>query len=509
MNRCPTARNRRFPPPALPAAMGVLLRLLLCLLPLTAVSCAWLHPKRDFSPPVRLPEKFSASGAAAAPDKWWTALGDQNLNKLIEQALAGNFSLQSTWARLAQARATVRGSSADLWPTLDGGAGAERSRTVTVVRQRDGTSRRNTVLETDLSLGLDISYEVDLWGRVRSTRDAAALDLLATREDLHAAAITLSGEVADTWYQLLEQRRQLKLLAEQVKTNRDYLELITLRFRHGQVGATDVLQQRQLLESTQGEIAQSEAIVKVLGHELAILLGRSPKERVAPDDAKLPALPPLPNTGLPADLVQRRPDVRSTRMAVQAADKRVAAAIADCFPRISLTATGDTSAQYLRNLFDNWVATMAANLAAPIFDGGERLAEVDRTKAAASESLNDYAQVVLDALGEVEDALAQEAQQQKYVKSLGEQVDLSRQSTEQTRENYMKGAGNFLRFLTTLLSHQRLQRTHLQARRELIQFRIDLYRALGGSWQMKQPRPAGGSSRAKEPASKSPLRPRS
>ena len=507
MNRPPTPRNRPFPPPALSTVLGVLLRLL----PLAPVSCTWWHAKQDFGPPVKMPEKFSASGNAAAPDKWWTALGDAELNKLIEQAMANNFDLQGTWARLAQARATVRNSSADLWPTLDGSAGAERSRTVTVVRQRDGTTRRRTVLETDLSLGVAASYEVDLWGRILSTRKAAVMDLLATQEDLYAAAITLSAEVADTWYQLLEQRGQLRLLDEQVKTNRDYLELITLRFRHGQVSATDVLQQRQLLESNQGEIAQSGATVKVLQHGLAILLGRSPGDRVAGPGDTLPPLPTLPRTGLPAELIQRRPDIKSARLEVQAADKRVAAAIADCFPRITLSATGDTSAQYLRNLFDNWAASMAANLLAPIFDGGERLAEVDRTRAVVSEELHTYAQTVLEALKEVEDALAQEAQQQKYVKSLGEQVELSRKSTEQTRGNYMKGAGGFLRFLTTLLSHQRLQRSHLQARRELIQHRISLYRALGGSWPMKPPRPAGGSSRAKESdeTPKSPLRSRS
>lgn len=458
---------------------------LLCVLQGLGISCTFWNPRRVQPAPV--PESFSATGQAPTPDKWWTAFKDARLNALIDQALADNFDLKGTWDRLAQARATVRKSSAELWPSLDGSAGAERSRTVTVVRQRDGTTRRKTVLETDLSLGAAASYEVDLWGRVLSTRKAAVMDLLATQEDLYAAAITLSAEVADTWYQLLEQRGQLKLLDEQVKTNRDYLELITLRFRHGQVSATDVLQQRQLLESTQGEIAQSEASVKVLQHGLAILLGRSPGDRVAAPGQTLPALPALPNTGLPAELIQRRPDIKSARLEVQAADKRVAAAIADCFPKVTLSARGDTSAQYLRNLFDNWVASMAANLLAPIFDGGERLAEVDRTRAVASEDLHAYGQAVLEALKEVEDALAQEAQQGKYVKSLGEQVDLSRQSTEQTRQNYMKGAGEFLRFLTTLLGHQKLQRSHLGARRELIQHRISLYRALGGGWDLPRP----------------------
>lgn len=505
MNRPPTVRNRRFRPPALGAVLGVLLRLL----PLMPVSCTWLHPKQDLSPPVKLPEKFSASGTAAAPDKWWTALGDADLNKLIEKALANNFDLQSTWARLVQARASARKAGADLWPSLDADAGASRTRRATVVRQRrDGTTHRNYSNLNSMSVGLAVNYELDLWGRVRSTRDAARMDLTATREDLDAAAITLSTEVANTWYELVEQRGQLKLLDKQVKTNEDYLELVTLRFRRGQITATDVLQQRQLLESKKGQKVQAQATLEVLAHQLAILLGTSPGTLDVPPGQKLPTLPPLPATGVPAEWIQRRPDIRSAYLAVQAADRRVAAAIADCFPRISLSVGAETSAARARNLFDNWLASLAANLTAPLFDGGLRLAEVDRTKAAVSEQANAYGQVVLDSLKEVEDALTQETQQRKYLKSLNDQLELSQQSTDQVLKSYIKGTGGFLRFLTTLLSHQQLQQTNLQAQRELIQFRIDLYRALGGSWPMKRPRPAGGPSRAKEPDSKSPLRPR-
>ncbi len=500
MNHPPTVRNRRFRPPALGAVLGVLLRLL----PLMPVSCTWLHPKQDFGPPVKLPEKFSASGTAAAPDKWWTVLGDPNLNKLIEKAMANNFDLQSTWARLVQARASARKAGADLWPSLDADGGASRTRRATVVSPRGaGSTSRNYSNLNSLSVGLAVNYELDLWGRVRSTRDASRMDLTATREDLDVAAITLSAEVANTWYELVEQRGQLKLLDKQVKTNEDYLELITLRFRRGQVTATDVLQQRQLLESKKGQKVQAQATLEVLAHQLAILLGTSPGALDVPPGQKLPTLPPLPSTGVPAEWIQRRPDIRSAYLAVQAADRRVAAAIADCFPRISLSVGAETSAIRARNLFDNWLASLAANLTAPLFDGGLRLAEVDRTKAVVSEQANAYGQVVLDSLKEVEDALTQETQQRKYLKSLDEQLELSQQSTDQVLKSYIKGTGGFLRFLTTLLSHQQLQQTNLQAQRELIQFRIDLYRALGGSWPLEQPK-----RRNPTKTPKSPRRPR-
>jgi outer membrane protein TolC len=167
----------------------------------------------------------------------------------------------------------------------------------------------------------------------------------------------------------------------------------------------------------------------------------------------------------------------------------VAAAVADQFPRISLSARVEASAAETKDLFDNWLASLGANLTAPLLDGGLRAAEVDRTRARAEEQLHAYGQSILDALREVEDALVEERQQERYLASLGRQVELSRQASDQTRDRYAKGAEDFLRVLTALQSYQSLQRRELQARRELIEFRIGLYRALGGGWDMEPPVP--------------------
>jgi len=428
------------------------------------------------TPPVPAPEAFSAGGKAAAPPKWWTAFGDRKLTELVEEALRGNLSLRSAWDRLDQARALAAQSGSGLWPTLDGSAGGSRT------AQRTPLAGRTYA--TQYSLGLVAAYEVDLWGRVRSTRDAAHLDACATAEDLRAAAITLAAEVAATWVALIEQRGQSALLGEQIETNEKYLEVITLKFRRGQGSATDVLQQRQLVESTQGDRVLVASAAKVLEHQLAVLLGRPPTRLDVDAPTKLPDLPPLPATGIPAEWVRRRPDVRAAELRVQAADRRVAAAIADQFPTLGLTITTQTTAEQIRNLFDNWLASLAANLAAPLLDGGRRRAEVRRTRAAVAEEINAYGQAVLTSLREVEDALSQEAKQSEYVASLARQLELSRKSTDQTRDNYSKGTTDFVRYLTTLLSHQRLQRTHLQALRQLVGFRIDLYRALAGGWPL-------------------------
>ncbi len=432
----------------------------------------------DFKTPLAVPAQFSESGTSPLPDKWWESFEDKVLGGLIDQALANNFGLKTAWDRLRQAEAETRSAGADLFPTLDAGAGTSK------IRFRDAGQTGDS---SSYTLGLTAGYELDLWGRIQSSRDAAAFDAAASKEDLQTAALTLSAEVADTWYQLVEQYGQLDILNEQIVTNNQVLELVTMQFRTGQVGIADMLQQRQLVESSQGEKTIVLAQIKIFEHQLAILLGYSPLQSVAPRVSELVDLPLMPKTSLPAELIQRRPDIRSAYYDVQAADSDLAAAIADRFPRLSLTAGIDTSGVHTRDLFDNWLATLAANLATPIIDGGLRKAEVDRTRAVASEALNTYGQTILDALGEVEDALAQEKHQRDFITSLDKQLELAGQVVERVRDRYLQGTVDYQRVLDALLSQQTLQCSILTARRDLVQDRIELCRALGTGWKLEQP----------------------
>ncbi len=437
-----------------------------------AGGCAWT-PK-PVTAPVELPAAFSATGEAEPPDHWWRAFDDEGLDALIEEALTGNFALWAVRDRLDQARAVARRSGADLWPSLDGRAG--------VSREVERTARTGRDYETSYSLGVLAGYEVDLWGRIRATRGAALLEARAREQDLQAAAISLAATVARTWYQWVETRARQDLVAEQLATNRRYLDVITLQFRKGRAGATDVLQQKQLVERTQGELIRLQSAEAALAHALAVLAGRAPGALQWPAATTLPDLPPLPATGVPAAWVHRRPDVAAAARRVQAADGQLAAAIADQFPRLSLSADAATAAGRVGDLFDNWFASLAANLTAPLFEGGRLRAEVDRTRAVAAEALHAYGQAVVVSLAEVEDALVRERRQGEYVASLAEQLALARQATDQTLENYTKGTTDFLRYLTALQSYQSLQRQYLAARLELVLGRIELYRALAGGW---------------------------
>ncbi len=459
-------------------------RSILCVLMVSTTGC-WLAP-RAVSPPVVSPATFSETGKANLQDKWWRSFGDPSLNALVERAIGENFTLRSAWARLNQARALARQAGSELYPSLNGTAGASRGAVHT-------SGRGGTTTGASYSLGLAASYEVDVWGRVAATVEAAERDVDVSRQDLHAAAITLSADVALTWFRLIEQTRQLTLLDAQVKTNTDSLDLITLRFRAGQVGGTDVLQQKQTLERTQGARQQVLANIKTYRHQLAVLTGQTPGALSADLSAPgtktplhLPPLPKLPATGVPSIFLARRPDVKAAEMSVASADRRVAAALADRYPKISLSVSASTDAQQIRDLFDNWAANLAANLIAPILDGGRRQAEVDRQRARLEERLNGYAAKVLQALREVEDALVRESHQRDFLVSLDKQLLLSKQSTDRIRENYLKGAMSFLRYLTTLLQHQELQRNVLRSELAMLEYRISLYRALSGGWDMPE-----------------------
>ena len=226
--------------------------------------------------------QFSVPGEEVLPDRWWLTFADPTLDRLIESALRDNLSLQTAWDRLDQARALARRAGAGLWPEVNGEVSGSRTR----FRTNSQTESRN-----NFSLGLSASYEVDLWGRINSTQEAAELDAMASAELLQAAALTLTARVASTWFRLIEQRQQILLLQQQLATNLKTLELVTLQFRTGQVSIADLLQQRLVVENRRGELALAKAQEQVLLNQLAVLLGLPPDRAPQLATASLGSLP--------------------------------------------------------------------------------------------------------------------------------------------------------------------------------------------------------------------------
>lgn len=429
--------------------------------------------RRDATPiPFEDAPPFSSGGSIELADAWWTSFNDPVLDERVDRALRENFTLAAAWERLRQADAIARRARSDRSISLDGTAGVERT------ERDDGADDA-----TQFSLGLEASYEVDLWGRIGSAIEAERLRAFASEADYKAAALTLSGEVATNWYTLVVARLQVQLIRSQLETNEKVLEVLERRFAVGQSGSADVLRQRQLVESTREQIMIAESLVEVLGHQQAILEGRAPQQEFVYPESSLPRVPPPPSTGLPAGLLRRRPDVIGAMYTLRAADEDVAVAVADTYPRIDLSASISTAAENPSALFSDWIANIAADAVMPILDGGERAAEVERARAEREELLADYAQTVLDAFGEVEIALTREREQARRLASLEAQLDLARETYKQLRTQYLNGAADFIDVLTSLREQQQIERDLLDARLSLITFRIALYRALAGGFE--------------------------
>ncbi len=412
---------------------------------------------------------FSSSGQVEMPDRWWTAFDDPSLNRYVEQSLGGNFTLATALDRLRAARALVRREASDLFPDVDGIISTDTA-------LGKGPDR------TSIAWGLDAAYQVDLWGQIQSRVEAEQFRADATEADYHAVALSLAAEVARTWFALIESHAQLALLDQQIETNRTGLKAQELRFGRGFVRSADVLRQRQLVESTLQQAVVVQGRIEVLEHQFAVLLGQLPQEARYEPGADLPGLPPLPDAGLPSELLMRRPDVRRDYLALMAADSDLASAISAQYPRISLTGSAINFAEHPETLFRDWFVSLGSQLIAPLLDGGQRRAEVDRTAALVGQRFNEYQQTMLNAFREVEDSLALERYQIQQIDRLNAQVSLAQQASDQLVRQYFIGEADYLDVLSSIQAEQRLQRESLSARLELILIRIGLYLALAGDF---------------------------
>ena len=440
-------------------------------------SCRLFNPEPIPSVQESLPDKFSEFTTDVAPEqKWWETFNDSELNAIVEEAFSNNLNLKQIWARLMQAKAKAVQAGADRYPDLTGTAGA------THFRQRTKNGSALTSTSENYSLGVSSNYELDLWGRVRAEQEAAILSTEASEQDLKAAAITLAAEVTNRWLQIIAQRTQKHLLNEQLKTNRTFLELIELRFRHAMVSALDVYQQQQVIDQVRAQIPLVEARESKLMNELSVLLGKAPRSPLVISRPDLPKLAPMPSTGIPADLLENRPDIKAAQLRLQSAGWNVSAARADRLPSLTLSARAIFENKHLDLLLDNWLLSLAANLTAPVFDGNRRAAEVDRTMAMKDENLAAYRQTILMAIREVEDALVTEAKQKEHILELKQVIQTARKALAQATLRYRNGLNDYLPVLTQLLSVQDLECNLITQRATLLTNRISLYRSLGGTW---------------------------
>ncbi len=466
------------------AAARALCAALALALPLALAGCAPFAPGPRDAAPQTLPAKFVLyddwpADAAPAADRWWTQLGRPELDALVRDALGGDFSVRQAWARLKQARAQAVQQGAGLTPSLSASGDAGHTRSWSQNKQGVETF----ALGEKYELGLSASYELDLWGRLRATAEAGNLDAAASRQDLETAATSVAQSVAQAWIDLVAVRARIALVRAQVRTNQDILRVQELLLLSGQASALDILEQQENLASVESQLPTLTTSERTLQNQLAILTGRAPGAFEAAGEGALPELPPPPAAGLPADLLAKRPDVRSAGLTLRAADWQIAAARADRLPALTLTGSGAYSGTGYEALFDAWTLNLAGGLLLPILDGGTRAAEVDRLRAVAEERLAAYEQTVLTAVREVEDALATERGQRELLAALAAQLELAQSARAEARRRYLGGVDtSFLPYLSAITAVQSLENSIIQERATLLKNRIALYVALGGGW---------------------------
>lgn len=424
-----------------------------------------------------MPEGFTEGGGSVAmADRFWESFGDPTLDGLVKEALQSNPDLLATWSRLAQANAGVKRDNAGRIPSLSASASASGS-----VRSDGETTSRSTAT----GLGLAASYEVDLWGSLSASREIAALSALTSAANLRASAISLSSEIANTWFDLIVARQTLILLDAQRKDALETQRLVSLRFEIGTVPETDDLRQRQQVESLTGDLELGSAQVALLENRLALLLGHTPGYAI-PQSTVLPDVPGLPQTGVPLDVIARRPEVEASYLAIESADRQVAVAMAAKLPSLRLNANLSTAGS-LTSLFSGAVASLVAGLAAPLIDGGRIDAEISIAKEVVIEKAHSYRGAVLTALQEVEDALIRESRQTAFIASLERELALASAAREKITAAYAAGTVDQLEVLSSTDSVRSLERALLSARRDQLSFRVALYRSLAGGWEMARP----------------------
>ena len=418
--------------------------------------------------------------AEAAP--WWTDFDAPSLTAALEETLEGNLSLEAALLRVEQADTLVRTARSAQLPALSAGLDASRARNPSF---GPGASEPTN----QLSLSAGASYEVDLWRKHRATRHAAHFDREALADDARALAMTLTARSAEAWLNVTYHRARRTLMAEQLETQEQLLALLEQRLRAGLGSALDIEQQRQQAQALQAELARIDADEATASITLRTLQGRALSAEPVEAPSALPDLPALPALGVPADLLSRRPDVRAAYRRARAADERVTAALAARLPTLRLSASAFLQSGGVAGLFDTLFWNIGAGLAAPLYQGGRLRAEADRAALARDERLALWADTLLVALSEVEEALILEQEQTRYLAELATQIETAERSLALAAQQYQRGVTDYVRVLSAVSALHQLEQTRLAAERQRLSHRVQLYRALGGSWLEEQALP--------------------
>jgi NodT family efflux transporter outer membrane factor (OMF) lipoprotein len=404
---------------------------------------------------------------------------DAKLNRLEEQINVSNQNLKAAEAQYVQARALVRQNRADYFPTISTGLAAIRDHQ----SQNRPLYNQATNTYTEVSLPVSASYEADVWGRVRRTVEASRAEAQASAADLEGVRLSLHAELASDYFQLRELDAEEQLLLSTVTAYEQALALTQNRFKGGVASAVDVAQAQTQLETTRSQAIDIGVQRAQFEHAIAVLVGQ-PASTFSLASSPLTSAPPVIPSGLPSELLERRPDVAAAERRVAAANANIGVAKAAYFPNVALTSAGGFESSTITNLLSGPSGFLLAGASAvvTVFDAGRRRAVSDQAQAAYDQSVANYRETVLGAFQDVEDDLAALRILQDEAKTQRVAVEAAQSSLNQSLTRYKGGVTTYLEVITAQGIALSDERTAVQILGRRITASVLLVRALGGGW---------------------------
>jgi len=476
---------------------------------LTFLGCSFAPDPQLPQPVADLPETFLESEAvgAYAPIEWWRDFDDPTLDALIDSAPVSNLDLVEAVARVEQAPAQSGIAWADLFPQVQVGGDVSRSSQPAntgiggalgglggdTTRAAPSFDRFNF---TTYSASLGFSWELDFWGRARNDGRAAAADLLASRADLHAARLGVLSETISTYFQIVDLRERRGLTGETVDVLEEREGLTETRYDRGLVSSLEMYQVRLDLRTVQASLPQIETQLADAEGRLAVLLGKFAGRidgLLGEDLAPTPSLDPI-DTGIPADLLLQRPDLRAAAERLEAARFRVGARKAQLLPTLALSGSVGQQSSGVGGLFDagQWFTNLIGGLTAPIFQGGRLRNNVKAAESQYIQFAAAFGRAVLTAVYEVETSLMRYEQERERYAFLSSQRDEAQASADLQAQRYASGVAGYTDYLDALRTLLGVQSTLSEARTELGLARLAVHRGLGGGWTEEAVRPVLG-----------------
>jgi NodT family efflux transporter outer membrane factor (OMF) lipoprotein len=458
---------------------------LLGLLPGCTVGPSYHPPDLKPAPHWSSPLTGGETNMTATNAAWWKTFQDEELNSLINRAALSNLDLHMAQARVREARAASAIVSANYWPNADASAAFSQER---ISKNGFPTFPPSIPLEANVyQAGFDAAWELDVFGGTRRAVEAANADIAAAEFGRRDVLVSLLGEVARYYIEGRGFQQRLVIARQNIQTEGEILSLTKDRFKSGLTSELDVQQAAALLATTQAQIPTFETGFAQAAHRLSVLLGQSPGALLTElsGESSIPGAPPAVPVGLPSELLRRRPDVQQAERQLAGATARIGVAVADLYPRFSLT--GDVGLQSVSA--SDWFSagsrfwSVGPTVQWKIFDAGRIRANIRVQNARQEQVLAHYEQTVLASFEDVENALTAYAKEQTRHKSLTDAVEANRQAVEIATQLYQSGLADFLRVLDSQRSLYESQDALVQSERAVVLNLIALYKALGGGWQ--------------------------